>query len=240
MIRYLFTLTFLLLTLTMFPAQVNADTDYQRARDIGELLVELFTPESIEVTVSDGENFAWIEATGAVIDKMRVENLKLRAMIKNSDEPIDKKDGRALAKLILMSRGELTLLEKDVNKLFQGEIETKGFSNLVFDFEPTGFKAEGLFTATFIFTIRIRLRALGTLALQDDGIYIENVKIYTEGVQQPDGLVSMITGRINPLLSFSKIPFPIEFKKLEMTEDAVILTGYPEPFKGGKTWIWHK
>lgn len=223
-----------------FTAGAEAAGEAQKAREMGQRLVELFTPESISVTISAGGGFAWVEAKGAVIDKIRVEDLKLRAMIKNDGEKFDMNDKDALAKQILMSRGELTLLEKDVNKLFSGDIETKGFSNLVFDFKPDGFTAQGVFTAQFLFTIRIRLRAQGHLALQPDGIYIEDVRIYTEGVQTPDGLVKMVTDRINPLLSFAKIPFPTEFKTVTMTDNAAILTGNPEKFEGGQTWRWKK
>lgn len=227
----------------LFAPLVPAGTSFAddgRAREMGEVLARLFTPESITVRISEGGSFAWVEAKGAVIDKIRVDSLKLRALIKDTGEPLDKNDKYALAKLIMMSEGELTLLERDVNNLFKGDIETKGFSNLVFDFNPKGFTANGLFTAQFIFTIRIRLKAQGTLALHPDGIYVEKVKIFTEGIQQPDGLATMVTERINPLLSFEKIPFPVEFKKITMTEDAAILTGYPEQFKGGKSWSWNK
>lgn len=223
-----------------FTAAAEASGEAQKAREMGQRLVELFTPESISVTISSGGGFAWVEAKGAVIDKIRVEDLKLRAMIKNDGEKFDMNDKDALARQILMSRGELTLLEKDVNRLFSGDIETKGFSDLVFDFKPDGFKANGVFTAQFLFTIKIRLRAQGNLALQPNGIYIENVKIYTEGVETPNGLVKMVTDRINPLLSFDKIPFPTEFKTVVMTDDAAILTGNPERFEGGKTWRWKK
>lgn len=223
-----------------FTAGAEAFGEAQKAREMGQRLIELFTPESISVTISDGGGFAWVEARGAVIDKIRVEDLKLRAMIKNDGKKIDINDKDALAKQILMSRGELTLLEKDVNKLFSGDIETKGFSNLVFDFKPKGFTAQGVFTTKVLFTVKIRLRAQGNLALHPNGIYIENVKIYTEGVPTPDGLVRMVTDRINPLLSFDKIPFPTEFKTVVMTDDAAILTGSPEKFEGGRTWRWKK
>lgn len=221
-------------------AGAEASGESRKAREMGQRLVELFTPESISVTISDGGGFAWVEAKGAVIDKIRVEDLKLRAMIKNDGEKFDMNDKDALAKQILMSRGELTLLEKDVNKLFSGDIETKGFSNLVFDFKPKGFTAQGVFTTQLLFTIKIRLRAQGNLALQPNGIYVENVKIYTEGVPTPDGLVKMVTDRINPLLSFDKIPFPTEFKTVVMTDNAAILTGNPEKFEGGRSWRWKK
>lgn len=238
--RFLYILTAICFLLLSLSSDASAAGEDRKAREIGSRLVELFTPESLKITISDGGSFAWIEAKGAVIDKMRIDDLKLRALIKNDGERIDPNDKDALAKQILMSRGELTLLEKDVNKLFTGDIETKGFSKLAFDFRPKGFKAQGIFTAQFLFTIRINLRAEGNLALQPDGVYIENVKIFTEGVQTPDGLVKMVTDRINPLLSFEKVPFPTEFKEVVMTDDAAILTGYPEPFEGGKNWEWKK
>lgn len=238
--KTIFTLAVLCVLLLSFAAGEAVAQDSKKARDMGLRLIELFSPESITVTMSDGGSFAWVEAKGAIIDKIRIEDLKLRAMIKNTGEKFDMKDKDALAKQILMSQGELTLLEKDVNKLFTGEIETKGFSDLVFDFKPDGFTANGVFTTQFLFTIKIRLRAQGKLALQPDGIYIEDVKIYTEGVSTPDGIVKMVKDRINPLLSFDKIPFPTEFKEVIMTEDAAILTGSPQRFEGGTSWQWQK
>lgn len=239
--RYAYMLALAYMLILLFSAAAFAADDAGRAREMGEMLVKLFAPETIAVTISEGGNFAWVEAKGAIIDKMRIEDLKLRAMIKNTDEPIDTSDSYALAKLIMMSKGELTLLEKDVNNIFQKDgIETKGFSHLAFDFKPKGFTAEGMFTAKFLFTIKIRLRAQGVLVLETDGIYIDDMAIFTEGVPTPDGLLKMVSDRINPLLSFSKIPFPVEFKDIKMTDTAVILTGYPDKFKGGTTWTWKK
>jgi len=223
----------------LFSALLARADQYNLPQEMGEMLEELFSPESIEVTISDGGNFAWIEAKGAIIDKMRVESLKLRAMIETTGGSVRGVDKYDLAKMIMMSQGELTLLEKDVNILFAGvERDSRGFSDLSFNFTPDGFTARGVFTAQLLFTIKIRLQADGVLALRPDGIYVENIKIFTQGVQTPDGLVSMVSDRINPLLSFEKIPFPVEFKEIKMTNEAAVLTGYPKPFEGGRTWNW--
>lgn len=239
--RYAYILALAHMLVILLSASAFAADESGRAQEMGEMLVKLFTPETISVTISEGGSFAWVEAKGAIIDKMRIENLKLRAMIKNTDQPIDKSDSYALAKMIMMSKGELTLLEKDVNNLFQkGGIETKGFSHLAFDFKPEGFTAQGMFTAKLLFTIKIRLRAEGVLALEKDGVYVDKMAIFTEGVPTPEGLLKMVSDRINPLLSFSKIPFPVEFKDITMTNSAAILTGYPDKFKGGTTWTWRK
>lgn len=231
-------LIFALLLYVFFLPSPACAVDNKLPRELGEMLIEHFSPESVTVTISDGGNFTWVEAKGAIIDKMRVDDLKLRAMIKTINGSVRSGDKYDLAKMILMSQGELTLLESDVNALFKGDDDVSGFSDLSFSFLPNGFTANGIFTAQFLLTIRIRLRAEGVLALRSDGIYIEKIKIFTEGVQTPDGLVKMVSDRINPLLSFEKLPFPVEFKEIRMGNKAAVLTGFPKPFEGGRSWSW--
>lgn len=225
------------------PVRAQADEPARRlAEGIGQMLVELLQPERLEVRVSDGRNFAWAEAYGGKMDKIRVESMKLRAMLsENLPANVDKSDKYAMAKIILMSQGEMVLLEKDVNTLFASGLDTKGFSNLAFDFRPQGFKAEGIFSTQLVVPLRIRLRAEGVLGLQPDGVYLEDTTFFVEGVTMPESMVkSMVLDKVNPLLSFQEIPFPIEFKTIAMTDEAVILSGAPQPFEAGAVWRYKK
>lgn len=235
----------ILLGIAIFTFSAAASAGQQEknlAEGIGGMLVELLQPDSLEVRISDGRNFAWAEAYGGKMDKIRVESMKLRAMLSDRlPKDVDRKDKYALAKMILMSQGEMVLLEKDVNALFASGLDTKGFSNLAFDFRPQGFKAEGLFSTQLIVPLRIRLRAEGVLGLQPDGVYLEDTTFFVEGVTMPESMVkSMVLDKVNPLLSFKEIPFPIEFKSIAMDNDAVVLSGAPEPFPAGETWRYKK
>ncbi len=217
-----------------------AEQEKYIAEEIGSLLVSLFQPDSITVKISNGGSFAWAETTGAHIEGIRIEKIKLMAMLKEIPKKIRPEDKYELANLIHMSYGELHLKEKDVNDYFLSGVDTRGFSNLHFDFTPKGFRANGLFSAQFIFKIRIRLRAQGVLGLREDGIYLENTSIFVEGVKQPDGITNMILGKVNPLLPFKKIPFPVYFKKIAMTDTEAVLTSDPKSFTFGESWSWHK
>lgn len=227
----------------VFSAAATAgENERKLAQGIGEMLVELLQPEQLEVRISDGGNFAWAEVYGGRMDKIRVESMKLRAMIDDKNaEQLDAADKYAIAKCILMSQGEMVLLEKDVNDLFASGLDTKGFSNLTFDFRPQGFKAEGIFATQMIVPLRIRLRAEGVLGLQPDGVYLENTTFFVEGVTMPESMVkSMVLDKVNPLLSFAEIPFPIEFKSIKMGDNDVVLSGAPKPFKAGEAWRYEK
>lgn len=208
-------------------------TDLEMARHIASLLGGKFKPEWVSVTVRDSRAYA--EMKGATLDKIRIDTMRLDALITDRLAPLSD-DVDSLASLIGYSKGELVLLEQDVNAYFDNN-DTRGFSNLVFDFKPEGFSANGVFTAALLFTIRIRLGATGVLALQPDGVYLDNVKIYTEKIKQPDMLVSQILSRINPLIEWASIPFKVEFKEISMDEDAARMTGFPESIEGD-TAVW--
>ena len=219
---------------TFLPGLSHAEvSDLEMARHIATLLGEKFSPESVTVTVR--ESRAYAEMKGAVLSKIRIDTMRLDALLTNRDQPLSD-DVDSLASLIGYSRGELVLLERDVNAYFDNN-NTRGFSNLTFDFKPEGFRAEGVFSATFLFTIRIRLAATGILALASDGVYLEDVKIYTESIKQPDMLTNQVLSRVNPLIEWSDIPFKVEFKEISMDDEAVRMTGNPQPLEGA-SYVW--
>lgn len=215
------------------PAQ---PTDAEVAAHMARLLGEEFEPDSVTVTVK--ESAAYAEMRGAEVSNIRIDTMRLEALLTGRDKPLTN-DARALASLIGFSRGEILLTEKDVNAYFAGN-DIRGFSNLKFDFSPKGFRAEGLFSADFIFTLRIRLAAEGVLALKPDGVHLDKVAIYVERMKQPELLTKQIIARVNPLLEWSDIPFKVEFKTISMDENAARMTGNPKKFPGGSTAEWKK
>lgn len=217
------------------PAQAQERSDMEVASHIARMLGQGFHPESVEVTVKDSRAYAVMR--GATLSKIRIDTMRLDALLTHLDAPLDGNDVKSLSKLIGYSKGELVLLERDVNAYFDAN-ETRGFSKLVFDFKPTGFRADGVFTAEFLFTLRIRLAATGVLALHTDGVYLDDVAIFVEKVKQPAALTRQIVERVNPLIEWSDIPFKVEFKKITMDEDAARMTGYPEPFEDGARAEW--
>ena len=151
------------------------------ANHVADLLYDKFKPEGLFVTVRDSRAYA--EMKGAVISDIRIDTMRLDALLVNLDKPLVN-DVDSLASLIGFSRGELVLAEKDVNDFFKKN-DTKGFSKLVFDFTPKGFLAKGIFSADFIVTFRIRLAATGFLALKSDGVHLDKTSIFVENIKQP-------------------------------------------------------
>ncbi len=233
--RFLAT-TFVLLILALPCYAASAPTDMEMATHMAKLLGEEFKPDSVTVTVRDSAAYA--EMKGAVVSKIRIDTMRLEALLTGRDKPLTN-DARALASLIGYSRGEIVLTEKDVNAYFAGN-DIRGFSNLKFDFTPKGFRADGLFSADFIVKFRIRLAATGVLALKSDGVYLDKVAIYVENMKQPEILTNQIISRVNPLLEWSDIPFKVEFKKISMDDDAARMTGNPKKFEDGSTATWKK
>ena len=234
--RFLATIFVLLVLALPCWAAPAAPTDSEIASHMAKLLGEEFKPDSVTVTVK--ESISYAEMKGAVISKIRIDTMRLEALLTGRDKPLTN-DARALASLIGFSRGEIVLTEKDVNAYFAVN-EQSGFTNLKFDFTPKGFRADGLFSADFIVKFRIRLAATGVLALRPDGVYLDKVAIFVENMKQPEILTSQIISRVNPLLEWKSIPFKVEFKKISMDDTAARMTGNPKKFEGGSTNTWKK
>ena len=219
---------------TISPSVASAEmTDMEMATHIANLLGEKFAPES--VTVSVKESRAYAEMKGAVLSKIHIDTMKLDALITGRDQPASD-DVDSLASLIGYSRGEIILLERDVNAYFDNN-DTKGFSGLRFKFSPKGFRADGVFSFTLLITMRIRLAAEGVLALETGGVYLDQVKIFAENMKQPDLLTRQVLERVNPLLEWSDIPFKVEFKSVSMDDEKAVMTGYPQVVEGA-TYTW--
>jgi hypothetical protein len=209
-------------------------SDEGMAGHIASLLGGKFSPESLEVTVNQSRAYA--EMRGVILSGIRIDTMRLDALLTNYDGALDS-DVDALASLIGYSKGEIVLLERDVNNYFANN-DTKGFSNLAFNFKPNGFRADGIFSADFLFKLRIRLAAEGLLGLQSDGLYLEDVSIYVEKIRQPGALTDQIVNRVNPLLEWSDIPFKVEFRTVTMDDEAARLTGGPEMLEDGFKVVW--
>ena len=210
------------------------------ARMIGEALRDEFSPERINVTVSEGGRRAWAECTGAQISGIRIKKIKLDAII-DPQTAGEAASGEEMMACIESSKGEITLAERDVNEYFANGEAASGFSGLTFDFTPRGYKAKGRFEADIlVMKLNLDLEAEGRLGLKSDGVYLEDTVIYAEGAQQPDSITELVVDRVNPLLSFSEIPFPVEFSRIRMTDDEVTMSGNPRKAGTGESWSWEK
>ena len=235
--KFLFLISISLLYI--LPAYGVQSENMLLSASIGEELVREFCPDSVYVKVNS--NSAWIEVSGGRIDGIRIEKMKLEAdLIGLSDKKIIQSSGERLAGMIKSSRGELVLAEKDVNDYFYENEDPQGFSDLSFDFMPDGFRAKGKFRTRMIIYKELPISAKGILALREDGVYLEKTVISVKGISQPEALTEMIVSRINPLLEFKEMPFPVIFEKIEMNESAAVLTGHPTEFKNGEIWLWNK
>ena len=215
-------------------------TEADAARKIGEALRNEFSPDSVSVTVSNDGKRAWAECAGAVISGIKIKEIKLDAAI-DPEAMKSAETGEEIISCIESSKGEITLAERDVNEYFASCEAASGFSGLAFDFTPKGYKAKGRFEAELlVLKLDLDLKAEGKLGLKSDGVYLEDTVIYAEGARQSDTITELVTDRVNPLLSFSEIPFPVEFSRIRMTNDAVTMSGNPGKAKRGESWSWEK
>lgn len=225
----------------MIAGEASAGTaEADAARKIGEALRNEFSPDRVSVTVSNDGKRAWAECAGAVISGIKIKEIKLDAAI-DPEAMKSAETGEEIISCIESSKGEITLAERDVNEYFASCEAASGFSGLAFDFTPKGYKAKGRFEAELlVLKLDLDLKAEGKLGLKSDGVYLEDTVIYAEGARQSDTITELVTDRVNPLLSFSEIPFPVEFSRIRMTNDAVTMSGNPGKAKRGESWSWEK
>ena len=232
--RFMIVAAALFLPAVLMPSECLGLTDLEMATTLAEKLGDEFNPESLSVKVLG--NHAYIRAGGVFLSGVRVDTLKIEAMLTSSEIP--EGDARSLASIIGYSWGEVTLLASDVNDYFR-EHESRGFSNLKVEFSPEGFRASGIFTASLLFTFRIMISASGTFGLRPDGVYIEDAMVYIQNVRQPGFLVKEMMERANPLLEWSDIPFRVVFRTIALTEYSATMSGAPRDFDGGESVTWN-
>ncbi len=219
----------------------TASNGSEVAETIGTSIVSAFDPEKVEVSIKNKTNEAWIEIDGGTIDGIKIKKFRLKAQLKTGTLPnLAGDDPKWLAEMIEKSVGEVTLSEKDVNEYFKKNKDADGFSDMRFDFRKEGFTAAGKFKTSIIVEVELPITAKGILSLNNDAVYMEKTVITVEGLNQPDFLTDMILSKINPLLEFKDIPFPVTFKEVLMTENEAIMTGNPIEFKGENIWLWKK
>ncbi|MEG1641493.1 MAG: hypothetical protein RR272_00125 [Synergistaceae bacterium] len=227
------TISLLVIVLTLAYSAIPlfaSSKEKEYAEKLGQTLNAIFTPDDIKVTING--KYAWIETVGAKIDHIRIEKIIFKAKLKDElDKLLQDKPEDAIE----FAEGELILLEKDVNNYFIKE-DVKDFKDLSFDFTKDGFKGKGAYMGDFTLGLKVNIGTTGNLALEKDGIYFRNTDLYIVNVKQPREISSLIINKINPLLNFKDIPFPVKFKELKMTEEAIILTSFPQKIVNGATW----
>jgi hypothetical protein len=225
----------LLVSVRELPGSCEAASDSDIALKLADKLGADFSPESLSVKVMGSRGF--VEARGVFLSGVRIDRLKIEAILAASDVP-ESGDIFSLASMIAYSWGEIELNADDINEYFKSH-DARGFSDLRVDFSPRGFRAEGIFTKSLIFTWRVLLSATGNFGLRADGVYIEDAAIYVENMRQPGFLVKEVMERANPLIEWSEIPFKVVFKDITMTDYSAIMTGNPRDFDGGSTAVWN-
>lgn len=223
----------------VFPSISNAEVRIEE--EVGKLLVKEFNPEKLTVQATEGGSFLYAKATGITIEGVRIDSVSLYAMMKEPPKDISQEDKYKLADLIYFSRGEVVILEKDLEDYTGKEIEDiKGFKDLKCDFSREGIKLSGVYTATFLFTFNVRLEATSKIKFDDKGLYLTDTTLYVSGIKQPQYMTSQLLERINPLIAKNKIPFPVRITDIIFLDDKIVITGNPKPLKDANIWKYSK
>lgn len=207
-----------------------AAPDGLAAKKICALLSEQLRPERAVVTVKGA--YAWTEIRGARLFGLRIERMRLRAKLKKYRAAQIKED---FTKIIESSQGEIVLKEEDLNNYLAEGVEFNGFSALRIDFGPEKSVARGLYHAKVLFKVKMRIMAKSRLSLEENALCLRDTEVFVEGIKQPQSMTDKITAVINPLFSFSDIPFPVKFNKLIIDGESAAVTAAPNPVRGGET-----
>ena len=239
--RYLRLLIFCLLfaSFFVFPSISNAEVRIEE--EVGKLLIKEFNPEKLTVQATAGGSFLYAKANGITIDGVRIDSVSMYAMMKETPKDVAQEGKYKLADLIYYSRGEIVFLEKDFSDYTSKETEDiKGFKDLKCDFSSEGIKVSGVYTATFLFTLNIRLEAHSKLEFNDKGLCLKDTTLYVSGIRQPKYITNQLLKQINPLIEKNRIPFPVRMTDIIYGNDRVVITGNPKPLKNADVWNYKR
>ncbi len=228
---------FLLATLPAAGAQAAPQPDEGRAALLKAALERKFSPQSMEVRLEGGPDAkgfvkrAVVRAKGAVIDRLRVENLVMEASDLQFNPP-EEWEKKLEVKSAGDTRSRGVILEKDINAAMAESVKgDKKWKSIRMDLSPRQIKAVGVYETYFLFKLHLVVKLTGRLDASPDGkqIFIRDYRLNVSGFSMPQGLTEDVIEKVQPIIDFRESVFPVSVKKIVMDENSISFVSDPPP-----------
>ena len=234
-----------ILILALLPCVSHAD----EVNDLLNYYVNRFNPEKALLVISDKPdktgkfNDIYMELTGVVIEKLRLDSLIVRMRGVQFNEPKEWKKGNVQCTDALSVLATSTILESDINKSIADRTFGKGdgqWHDLMLRINPTGLSGSGYYKFS-ILDIRIDIDSRLKI-LKGKELWLDDPFVKVNKMDIPDYVTNKALSRIQPLVDLRRLPLPLTLHKVELKKGSAVLSSrkLPQPLTKGLKYTYTK
>ena len=209
------------------------------ADEVNDLLnfyVKKFNPEKALLVISDKPdktgkfNDIYMELTGVVIEKLRLESLVVRMRGVQFNEPSEWKKDNVKCNDALSVLATSTILESDINKSIADRTFGKGdgqWHDLEMKINPTGLTGSGYYKFSLL-DIRIDIDSK-LKVVKGKELWLDDPFVKINKMDLPDYVTRKALSRIQPLVNLNKLPLPLTLHKVELKKGSAVFSSRKPP-----------
>ena len=223
-----------------------------QADEVDDLLmyyVNRFKPETANLTISAKPdktgrfNDIYMELEGVVIEKLRLDSLKVRMRGVQFNEPSEWKKGNVKCTEAMSVQATSTILESDINKSIADRTFGKGdgeWHDLGMKITPAGLIGSGYYKFSFL-DIRIDIDSKLKI-VKDKELWLDNPLVKVNKMDLPDYVTQKALSRIQPLVDLRKLPLPLSLHTVELKQGSATLSSrrLPQALSKGLKYSYKK
>ena len=221
----------LAVSLLMLPVACCAD----EVDDLLAYYVKRFTPETAQIVVSGKPDAngafsdVWLDLKGLVIDKLRMDSLKVRMKGVRFNPPSEWKSGKVECKDAMSVLAVATIFERDINKAIENKTFGKGddkWHDVSMGITPSGLNGKGYYnTGSSFLNLDILIEIVSGLKIvKGKELWLNNPQIKVNKLDLPDYITKKALSRIQPLVDLRKFPLPLSLHKVELKKGSATLS----------------
>ena len=230
----------LIVPCTSFADEVN---------DLLNFYVNRFQPEKALLVISDKPdktgkfNDIYMNLTGVVIEKLRLDSLVVRMRGVQFNSPSEWKKGNVKCSDAISVLATSTILESDINQSIADRTFGKGdgeWHDLLLRINPTGLSGSGYYRYSFL-DIRIDIDSRLKI-VKGKELWLDDPFVKINKMDLPDYVTNKALSKIQPLVDLRKLPIPLALHKVELKKGSATLSSrkLPEPLTKGLKYTYTK
>ena len=207
------------------------------ADEVDDLLayyVKRFTPETAHITVSGKPDSTgafsdvWLDLRGIVIDKLRMDSLKVRMKGVQFNKPSEWAKGKVECSDAISVQAVAEILEADINRAIENRTFGHGedkWHDLSLAIRTSGLSGRGYYNAGASFlNLDILIEIVSGLNIvQGKELWLNDPQVKVNKLDLPDYLTKKALSRIQPLVDLRKFPLPLTLHKVELSNGRATL-----------------
>ena len=219
------------------------------ADEVDDLLayyVKRFTPETAHITVSGKPDSTgafsdvWLDLRGIVIDKLRMDSLKVRMKGVQFNKPSEWAKGKVECSDAISVQAVAEILEADINRAIENRTFGHGedkWHDLSLAIRTSGLSGRGYYNAGASFlNLDILIEIVSGLKIvKGKELWLNNPKVKINKLDLPDYMTKQALSKIQPLVNLNKFPLPVTLHKVQLNKGSAVLSTrtLPKELSGG-------